>query len=63
MSGSRCGLTPILLRAPQMVQRALTVECPFCRTRPDQPCKVEEGTSLVHDARESFAFHGKKIWV
>lgn len=63
MSGFRGGLHPILLRAPGHIQRALAVECPICRERPGQACKVEEGTPAVHDARESVAFHGKKIWI
>ena len=57
------GLYPILLRAERLVQRAITIECPVCRTRPGHPCKIEDGDPAVHDARESLAFHGKKIWV
>lgn len=59
----RGGLHPILLRAPGSVQRALTIECPICRAPMERPCKIEDGASIVHDARESVAFHGKKIWV
>jgi hypothetical protein len=63
VSGFRGGLSPILLRAPGSVQRALQVACPICRERPGQACKIEDGAPVVHDARESLAFHGKKIWV
>lgn len=63
MSGFfRGGLSPILLRAPEIVQRAIAVECPFCREQPGRACKVEDGAPVVHDARESLAYHGKKIW-
>jgi hypothetical protein len=62
MSGFRGGLYPILLRAPGIVQRALVIECPICRERPGQACKVMEGAPAVHDARESVAYHGRKIW-
>jgi uncharacterized Zn-binding protein involved in type VI secretion len=57
------GLSPILLRAPSNVQRALAVACPVCREQPGQSCKVVDGKPAVHDARESIAFHGKKIWL
>jgi hypothetical protein len=57
------GLHPILLRAPGHVQRAITVVCPICREQPGQACKVEDGKPIVHDARESLAYHGRKIWL
>jgi hypothetical protein len=57
------GLYPIFLHSPKNVQRGLTVACPVCREQPGQPCKLEEGKPVVHDARESLAYHGKKIWV
>lgn len=64
MSGYfRGGLQPLLLRAPGHLERGLTVPCPICRELPGKPCKVEDGKPVVHDARESLAFHGKKIWV
>jgi hypothetical protein len=59
----RGGLHPIYLHAPSSVQRALAVPCPSCRELPGQACKIEDGKPVVHDARESFAYHGKKIWV
>ncbi len=59
----RGGLYPLYLRAPGSVRRALEVGCPTCHERPGQACKVEDGTPVVHDARESLAYHGKKIWV
>ena len=62
MSGFRGGLYPILLRAANNVKRALTVECPICREKPGQACKVEGGAPVVHDARESLAYNGKKLW-
>jgi len=62
MSSGRGGLYPIYLRAPGNVARALTVTCPVCRELPGQACKQEDGKPLVHDARESLAYHGKKIW-
>jgi len=55
-------LHPIFLMASGSVQRAIGVPCPVCRERPGQPCKVMEGKPAVHDARESLAYHGKKIW-
>jgi hypothetical protein len=30
---------------------------------PGRPCRIEDGKPVVHDARESLAYHGKKIWV
>lgn len=63
MSGFRGGgLYPIYLYRPTCVQRALAVTCPICRELPGTACKVEEGKPVVHDARESLAYHGKKIW-
>jgi hypothetical protein len=59
----RGGLHPIYLRAPESVKRGLLVACPICRERPSQPCRVEDGKPVVHDARESVAYHGKKIWI
>lgn len=56
------GLHPIYLRAPRSVERALAVACPVCRELPGQACKMEDGKPVVHDARESLAFHGRKIW-
>jgi len=63
MSSFRGGLHPIYLSRPAIVQRALAVACPVCRELPGQPCKIEDGKPVVHDARESLAYHGKKIWV
>lgn len=63
MMSARGGLYPIYLRAPSSVSRALAVACPVCREAAGQACKVEEGKPVVHDARESLAYHGKKIWV
>lgn len=51
------------LRRPSIVQRALTVTCPICRERAGQPCRIEDGKPVVHDARESIAYNGRKIWV
>lgn len=62
MSGFRGGLHPIYLRAPGSVSRGLSVPCPICRERPGQPCGTEEGKPVVHDARESLAYNGRKIW-
>jgi hypothetical protein len=53
----------LYLRAPGSVQRGLTIACPICRELPGKPCRIEDGKPVVHDARESVAFHGKKIWV
>jgi hypothetical protein len=58
----RSGLYPIYLYAPKAVQRALAIPCPICREQSGRPCKIDEGKPIVHDARESIAFHGKKIW-
>jgi hypothetical protein len=63
MSGFRGGLHPILLRAKGNVSRALAIQCPICREQPGQACKIEGSTPVVHDARESLAFHGRKIWI
>lgn len=57
------GLYPIYLRKSSCVERGLTVPCPICRELPGQPCQIEDGKPVVHDARESIAFNGKKIWV
>lgn len=57
------GLHPLYLRAPGSVQRGLTISCPICRELAGKPCRMEDGKPVVHDARESVAFHGKKIWV
>lgn len=63
MSASFSGrLHPLYLRAKASVDRALTVDCPICREQIGKPCKTDEGVPVVHDARESLAFHGKKIW-
>lgn len=59
----RGGLYPIYLHSPKSVERGLSVTCPICRERPGQACRIEDGKPVVHDARESIAFHGKKIWV
>lgn len=56
------GLYPIYLFAPTNVKRALEVSCPICREQPGQACKTEDGKPAVHDARESVAYHGRKIW-
>lgn len=55
------GLHPIYLYAPTSVQRALAITCPVCREMPGIACKTEAGKPVVHDARESVAYHGKKI--
>jgi hypothetical protein len=55
-------LDPILLRKPGSVERGLTVSCPICRELPGKPCQIEDGKPVVHDARESIAFNGRKIW-
>lgn len=62
MTSFRGGLHPIYLRASGNVQRALAIECPICREKPGQACRVEHGKPAVHDARESVAYNGKKIW-
>lgn len=56
------GLYPIYLRATGSVTRGLSVSCPICREVPGHPCQIEDGRPVVHDARESIAFNGKKIW-
>lgn len=63
MSNFRGGLYPIYLRAPGSVQRGLSVRCPICRESPGQACRIEDGKPVVHDARESLAYNGKKIWI
>lgn len=62
MSSMRGGLHPIYLSAAANVTRGLSVACPVCRELPGQACKVIDGKPAVHDARESLAYHGKKIW-
>ncbi len=57
------GLHPIYLRAKGCVTRGLLVTCPVCREKPGNACRIENGKPVVHDARESLAYHGKKIWV
>lgn len=57
------GLYPIYFRSPRSVERALSIQCPICRQAPGKACQTEDGKPVVHDARESLAFHGKKIWV
>jgi hypothetical protein len=57
------GLHPIFLSKPGPVQRALGVVCPICHEQPNQACKVQNGRLMVHDARESLAYHGRKIWL
>ena len=59
----RGGLHPIYLRAPSNVSRALAIACPICRELPGRACRIEDRKPVVHDARESIAYHGKKIWV
>ena len=56
------GLHPIYLRSPGHVSRALAIVCPICRERAGQACRIEDGKPVVHDARESVAYHGKRIW-
>ena len=63
MMSFRGGLHPIYLRAPGNVSRALTITCPICRELSGKACRIEDGKSVVHDARESIAYHGKKIWI
>jgi hypothetical protein len=63
VSGTRGGLHPIYLCAPANVSRGLSVACPVCRELPGTVCRVVDGKPAVHDARESLAYHGKKIWV
>lgn len=55
-------LHPIYLHRPTCVERALAVACPICREQPGQACKIEGGKPAVHDARESVAYNGRKIW-
>lgn len=55
-------LKPMYLRAAGSVKRGLTVECPICRARLEQPCRMEDGDPVVHDAREALAFRGNKGW-
>ena len=43
-------------------KRALAVACPICRELPGKACRIEDRKPMVHDARESIAYHGKKIW-
>ncbi len=62
MSSMRGGLHPIYLSAQANVARGLSVACPVCRELPGQACKLIDGKPAVHDARESLAYHGKKIW-
>ena len=62
MTYFRGGLQPLYLRAAGSVQRGIKVECPVCHAQPGNPCKYDEQTPVVHDARESIAYHGKKIW-
>jgi hypothetical protein len=59
----RGGLSPIYLHSTTSVSRALAIPCPICRERVGVACRVEDGHPVVHDARESVAYHGKKIWV
>jgi hypothetical protein len=56
------GLYPLMLRAKGSVERALVIACPVCHEKPGQPCRSGEKMPEVHDARESMAFNGKKIW-
>jgi hypothetical protein len=58
----RAGLYPLFLHAPGSVQRALKVGCPVCNSKPGVACRLDEGKPVVHDARESLAFHGRKIF-
>jgi len=58
----RGGLHPLYLRAPGNVSRALAIRCPICRELPGKACRIEDRKPVVHDARESIAYHGKKIW-
>jgi hypothetical protein len=57
------GLHPIYLRAQSSVTRGLAIACPICREQPGRACRIEDGKPVVHDARESVAYHGKKIWI
>lgn len=63
MTSFRGGLHPIYLRAPGSVQRGLSVPCPICREKAGHACRIEDGKPVVHDARESIAYNGRKIWV
>lgn len=63
MSHMRGGLYPIYLHATGSVARGLSVVCPICREQPGTACRVVDGKPSVHDARESLAYHGKKIWM
>jgi hypothetical protein len=58
----RARLDPIYLSKAGHVARGLSVPCPICRELPGQPCRLEDGKPVVHDARESLAYHGRKIW-
>jgi hypothetical protein len=58
MSG--LGLHPSYLRAAGCVERALKISCPICHEKEGQACRVEDGKPMVHDVRESRAFHGKE---
>lgn len=59
----RGGLYSLMLRAKGSVERAIAIECPVCREKPGRPCRVIESVPEVHDARESVAYHGRKIWI
>ena len=56
------GLHPFYMRSARAVERGLTVPCPVCREQPGKPCRLEDGKPVVHDARESIAYNGKRIW-
>ena len=62
MSGFRGGLYPIFLSSSGHVARGLAIPCPICREQPGQACKIENGKPVVHDARESIVYNGRKIW-
>lgn len=53
---------PIYLTGTAHVARGLTVPCPVCREQPGHACGTEGSKPAVHDARESLAYWGKKIW-
>jgi len=62
VSSFRGSLYSVYLQSQNGVQRALGVACPICRELPGTACKIEAGKPVVHAARESLAYNGKKLW-
>ena len=62
-NGTKVWIIPPPCFRPKPGLPVVTVVCPVCHEQPGQVCKIENGKPVVHGARESVAYNGRKIWL